>query len=74
MCCKKPPHKVESGAKKSECLSLFLYISNSKNDLSKLFLLTPAVDGWDGIEDTVVCWVATEDDRCCGSSVVFACL
>lgn len=37
-------------------------------------LLTPAVDGCDGMEDTVVCWVATEDDRCCGSTVVLACL
>lgn len=35
----------------------------------KYMLLTPVVEGCEGMEETVVCWVATEDDLCCSSTV-----
>ena len=36
-------------------------------------VLTPVVDGCDGMDDTVVCCVATEEDLCCGINTVFMC-
>ena len=41
-------------------------------NVSVCVLLTPVVDGCEGTEETVVCWVATDDDLCC-SSTVLAC-